>query len=338
MDDGEEEEEEEEELPPVKPKPKKTASAKSGVKFTPESVVTHYNRQYWQTSTPVRDYKREYVCDDGEHMGRLLTSSKGWPDIHSGDGKPGSKQLAPAMITVLEGKIKEEDTDTVYTWYIRLVTREEGKQDKQILRHLPKEVFKRCKDKWSTADGMRGSQLLQKYLPTNDNERPLNPSVNGWSKIVGDVPKTACVPPNKEKKPKKGEEKKPEKKEESKPPPPPHSDIEDEEDEEEEEEEPAKEPAKEPEKKPKPTIAASKQSALSGFQKKPAPAKPEPKPEPAKPEPAKPAPTLVKRRLSEQTIKYEYEFTGPVEKLEVDAFEVPASAKRARVSVTFEFH
>ena len=309
--------------PPRAPPPEKKGKKKALAKLPPDAILVHYNRQYWlvKEDDKERDYKRMYVCESGERLGQMIESKKkeDWPEIHSGESKPGPGQLGPAQVVVLKGRCNKEDDDkTSYGWYLRCSVKDaDGMDDGYILRHIPKDVYKNCIRKWSQVEPMKRSSLITTHLAAKDNDKPFDPRINDWEKWEGEPVKTGLVAPPKRTKETKEKEKEPaEAAPETAPEAAPEA----------VEEAPAPEPERKvpkPRNNPKPA-ATGKQSVMSSFARADGGASSSASGE-----------DDHKRSLSD-TVETTHYKLGKSRKL-VHTATVPDNATSAKVSVTYQY-
>jgi len=161
-----------------------------------------YNRQFYAApnSAIARDYDHSLEVPSIE---RLSEMSQPTPPPEKW---PSPDQIEPSMIVVLKGKVAAGDTTERFVWYIRLVVAgDEGidGDDKNIFRHIPKPVVKKLVAHYNADPSLRTSSLLTKYVPYDDNNKPLNPSKlhdNNWN-VRKPPPKTLAQTIGKENKP-----------------------------------------------------------------------------------------------------------------------------------------
>lgn len=149
-----------------------------------------YNRQFYAVpnSAIVRDYTNVLKVSCIERLSEMAAPSpppEKWPC---------PDMIEASMIVVLQGKIAANDSKQRYIWYLRIaVTGEDGNgDDKDIFRPIPRAVVKKLVAHYRTRENMKTSSLLTKYVPYDDNNRPLNPSKlhnNNWN-IRKPPPKT----------------------------------------------------------------------------------------------------------------------------------------------------
>ena len=155
--------------------------------------VVEYNRQYWHVpnKAKVRDHNRPHVVASAEVLGEMAssnTTAAKWPN---------AKDIDPASIVILTGKLKEDDPVAHNVWYLRIVI--EGHVngvDRDILRHIPKGIVKEVLQIMAKDGQLSGSSLVLKYQPTNNNEKVLVPSqkVNNWD-LNSNPPKSMAIKP-----------------------------------------------------------------------------------------------------------------------------------------------
>lgn len=162
-----------------------------------------YNRQFYAVPNGgaiARDYNHPLEVpsiDRLSEMSQPTPPPEKWPAVD---------QIEPSMIVVLKGKVAAGDSTERYVWYIRVVVAgDEGAEgdDKNIFRHIPKSVVKKLVAFYNADASLRTSSLLTKYVPYDDNNKPLNPSKlhdNNWS-VRKPPPKTLAQVIGKENKP-----------------------------------------------------------------------------------------------------------------------------------------
>lgn len=141
-----------------------------------------YNRQFYAVpnSAVVRDYTNVLKVSCIERLSEMAAPSpppEKWPSVD---------MIEASMIVVLRGKIAANDSKQRYIWYLRIaVIGEDGNgDDKDIFRPIPRAVVKKLVAHYRTRANMKTSSLLTKYVPYDDNNRPLNPSKlhnNNWN-------------------------------------------------------------------------------------------------------------------------------------------------------------
>ena len=135
----------------------------------------------------------------------MVQDDKGWPK-----GENLTKLVSADKIVVLYGRLKpqkegEPDPPLHPVWYLLIeVEGVTNKQDHQIVRHIPKSVYKELIEAIKKDKAMEQSSLLQMQA-YGDNAKALHPKHNGFVQVTkGEEPKTACIMPKVEKK-KEGE-------------------------------------------------------------------------------------------------------------------------------------
>ena len=151
----------------------------------------------------VRCYHRTVKVESGERLGHLVDSYKAWPK-----GKDLKEFVSADKIVVVNGRDKEDDAETRSVWFVLFeVEGTSNRQDSQILRHIPKQVYKELIDSIKKDPTMAESSLLR-MQSTTDNEKSLNPTTNGFSKVSdSEKPRSACIAVEKKKVEKKPAEK-----------------------------------------------------------------------------------------------------------------------------------
>jgi len=160
-----------------------------------------YNRQFYgvPNSAIARDYNHPLEVASIERLSEMAASTpppEKWPS---------PDQIEPSMIVVLRGKVATGDTQERFVWYIRItVAGDDGADgdDKNIFRHIPKPVVKKLVAHYNADSTLRTSSLLTKYVPFDDNNKPLNPSKlheNNWN-VRKPPPKTLAQTIGKENK------------------------------------------------------------------------------------------------------------------------------------------
>jgi len=198
-----EEESEEDEAPAPAP----AADAGAISLFLPYNKGFHtVTKQTGGKSGCVRCYHRTVKVETGERLGQLVESHKAWPK-----GKDLKDFVSADKIVVVNGHDKVDDAEMRSVWFVLFeVEGTSNRQDSQILRHIPKQVYKELIDSIKKDPTMAESSLLRMQA-TNDNEKSLNPSPNNFVKTTeSEKPRSSCVMPEK-KRPEKKPEKPPEK-------------------------------------------------------------------------------------------------------------------------------
>ena len=140
-----------------------------------------YNRQFYAVPNvaKVRDYNHPLEVATVERLSEMSQPNpppEKWP---------AADQIEPSMIVVLKAKVAQNEPAEKFHWYIRLVVAgEEDGGDKDIFRHIPKGVTKKLVAHFNADPTMRTSSLLTRYVPYDDNTKPLNPSKlhdNNWN-------------------------------------------------------------------------------------------------------------------------------------------------------------
>jgi hypothetical protein len=159
---------------------------------TLSECTTEYNRQHSQVPNrnKVRDHERPHVVATPEKLGEMkasTTTASRWPMAN---------QIDPAAIVVLSGRIKEEDPNEHFVWYMRVVVegREDDSDDKNALLHIPRGTCKDLLTLMAKDDQLCESSLINTYMPTNYNEQRILPKLNGWDPLKT-APKTIAVKP-----------------------------------------------------------------------------------------------------------------------------------------------
>lgn len=161
-----------------------------------------YNRQFYAVpnSAIARDYNHPLDVSSVERLSEMAQPTpppEKWP---------APDQIEPSMIVVLRGKVSTNDAAEKFVWYVRIVVAgDQGSEgdDKLIFRHVPKPVVKKLVAHYNADPSLRGSSLLTKYVPYDDNFKPLNPSKlhdNNWN-VRKPPPKTLAQTIGKENKP-----------------------------------------------------------------------------------------------------------------------------------------
>lgn len=143
-----------------------------------------------------RCYDRIVKVSDGQLLGAMVQGAEGWP---KGDALT-ETMISSDKIVVVTGKLNESDVVLSAAWYLLIeVEGSVNKQDHQIMRHIPRAVYKEVLNSIKKNPGLSRSQLLGIMQAENDNAKPLNPLINGFVKVTGDdIPKTACIMPEKQ--------------------------------------------------------------------------------------------------------------------------------------------
>jgi hypothetical protein len=161
-----------------------------------------YNRQHYRTpkkedSKPgwQRCYNRTVKVPTGKVLGQMIAGAEGWPR-----GEELATLVSADKIVVVMGKLKKEDTVLSPVWYLLVeVDDVTNKQDHQILRHIPKPVYKEVIDVIKKDPSMAESSLLRMQAH-GENRQALNPELNSFAKVVkGEEPKSAAVMPERPK-------------------------------------------------------------------------------------------------------------------------------------------
>ena len=159
-----------------------------------------YNRQFYAVpnEAKVRDYEHPYEVASVERLSEMSQPNpppEKWP---------AAEALEPSMIVVLKARVASNDSSQKFHWYIRIkVAGETDGDDVDIFRHIPKGVVKKLISHFNADPSMRTSSLLTKYVPYDDNTKPLNPSKlheNNWN-VRKPAPKTLAQTIGKENKP-----------------------------------------------------------------------------------------------------------------------------------------
>lgn len=162
-----------------------------------------YNRQHYRAAKKEgpkpgwqRCYNRTVKVPNGKVLGQMIAGAEGWPR-----GEDLATLVSADKIVVVMGKLKKEDTVLSPVWYL-LVEVEDvtNKQDHQILRHIPKPVYKEIIDVIKKDPSMAESSLLRMQAH-GENRQALNPELNAFAKVAkGEEPKSAAVMPERSKK------------------------------------------------------------------------------------------------------------------------------------------
>ena len=154
--------------------------------------TVEYNRQHSLVpkANKVRDHKRPHKVPTAEKLGEMKasnTTASRWPMAN---------MIDPAAIVVLQGRIKEEDSNTHYVWYMRVVVegQEDVADDKNALLPIPRGTTKDLLTLMAKDEQLCESSLLSTYMPTNYNEQKILPKVNGWEPLKT-APKTIAIKP-----------------------------------------------------------------------------------------------------------------------------------------------
>ena len=154
--------------------------------------TVEYNRQHAAVPEPnkVRDHKRYHYVPSPEKLGEMKASST------TASRWPMANQIDPASIVVLQGRIKEDDPNVHFVWYMRVVVeeREDDSDDKNALLHIPRGVCKDLLTLMAKDEQLCESSLITTYMPTNYNEQRILPKLNGWDPI-SKAPNTIAVKP-----------------------------------------------------------------------------------------------------------------------------------------------
>jgi len=154
--------------------------------------TVEYNRQHAAVPEPnkVRDHKRYHYVTSPEKLGEMKASST------TASRWPMANQIDPASIVVLQGRIKEDDPNMHFVWYMRVVVeeREDDSDDKNALLHIPRGVCKDLLTLMAKDEQLCESSLITTYMPTNYNEQRILPKLNGWDPI-SKTPNTIAVKP-----------------------------------------------------------------------------------------------------------------------------------------------
>ena len=175
-----------------------------------------YNRQFYKVPKKDGDksgwqrcYNRTVKVQTGKVLGQMIAGHEGWPKHEDL-----TKLVSADKIVVLRGKLKKEDAAASHVWYLLLeVEGVSNKHDHQILRHIPKQVYKDLVESIKKDPQMQESSLLRMQAIEN-NMKPLNPDLNGFVKLLkteelksaAQMPERKPVDPNAKKK--KDEDKK----------------------------------------------------------------------------------------------------------------------------------
>jgi hypothetical protein len=97
---------------------------------------------------------------------------------------------------VLEGRTKEDDENTHFVWYMRVVVegREDEGDDKNALLPIPRGTTKDLLTLMAKDDQLCESSLITTYMPTNYNEQRILPKLNNWE-MLPKAPKTLAIKP-----------------------------------------------------------------------------------------------------------------------------------------------
>lgn len=153
----------------------------------------------------IRCHHRIAKVPDGKQLGAMVAGADGWP---RGDAL--IKLVGADKVVVLQGKVKDSPEQLHYVWYVLVEVEDvNNKQDHQILRFIPKAVYKDLMATIMKTPELAGSALLR--LPaTNNNDKQLNVQLNDFKRVSGEeAPKSACIMPVKPKPEKKKEANKP---------------------------------------------------------------------------------------------------------------------------------
>lgn len=158
-------------------------------------MKVEYNRQHYYVPNAgiKRDYGMAMEVPSAEVLGEMVASQ-------ASAGKwPLAATIDPAAVVVLEGKFKPTDKDTSYAWYTRLVVKgEPNGDDKDILRHIPKQTTKEFIKMMSEDGQLCSSRLITDYQPSDYNQRVLVPlkDVSDWTIVPqAELPKSLAVKP-----------------------------------------------------------------------------------------------------------------------------------------------
>jgi len=137
-----------------------------------------------------RNYNRTYKVKSGETLGLLAKGdTEAWAPL---------QKVTVDKVVVLKGKMKQDDDEMHYTWYLLIEVEgssPDSKSDHLILRHIPKTVYKKIWNSLLSNDEMRDSSLL-KQQAYQENAKGLNPILNGLQKCApAEVPKSAAIDP-----------------------------------------------------------------------------------------------------------------------------------------------
>ena len=198
---------EEEEPPPPPPEP----AAK-------QLYIMHGKNYYKIPSANIADStvgvirvypdKKRVMVESGEQLGHLVSNTAGaWPKGDALCGKTYSL-LQYFQIVVVRGKLSKEDETLSKAWYILFEIQDTISDDKYILRHIPKPVYKEIQKIMSNDPSMTNSGL-NSIKADRDNEKPLSPSCNPeFIKVESaSAPRSHCVMPERKKAEKESKEK-----------------------------------------------------------------------------------------------------------------------------------
>ena len=165
-----------------------------------ETLYIMYNKQMYKlekvkpetASEPgwTRCYHRPHQVADGKTLGLLAKGSEEeWAPL---------EKVSVDKIVVCQARMRPDDPTLYYVWYLLFeVANSEGKNDYQILRHIPKKTYKAIHSALKEDEQMSESKLLKQpaYL---DNVKPIDPTKNNLVKCAkGEEPKTAAIEPPK---------------------------------------------------------------------------------------------------------------------------------------------
>lgn len=161
-----------------------------------------YNRQHYRVAKKdgtkpgwQRCYNRTIKVATGKMLGHMIAGPEGWPH-----GEDLAALVSADKVVVVMGRLKKEDPILHPVWYL-LVEVEDvtNKHDHQILRHIPKAIYKEVIDNIKKDPTMAESSLLRMQAH-GENRQPLNPELNSFLKVIkGEEPKSAAVMPERPK-------------------------------------------------------------------------------------------------------------------------------------------
>ena len=150
--------------------------------------------------------RKRVVVESGERMGSLVANTSGaWPKGEALCGRSAS-MLQYFQIVIVRGKLNKDDEVLSNSWYILFEVDDMDSDDKFILRHIPKSVYKEIQ-KTISKDSSMNNSTLNSMKADKDNEKPLSPSCNPEFVKVDSAcfPRTLCLLPERKSKDKEKE-------------------------------------------------------------------------------------------------------------------------------------
>ena len=142
--------------------------------------------------------ERVYV-ESGERLGSLVTNSFGaWPKGELLCGNGDMSLIQYCQIVVLQGRLNKDDQVLSHSWYVIFEVDGMFSDDKFILRHIPRPIYKEIQRIMAQDPAMAGS-ALNAIKADKENDKPLSPSYNPeFVKVsAASAPHSLCVFPDK---------------------------------------------------------------------------------------------------------------------------------------------